>query len=283
MGSELRFSSPARVACPVLLALLAVAPVGCENSLPNDPASDGGAGSALGNGQRIRDLMNPSLKGHPASGALVTITGATYLTTDTYDETHDGKSKGTVFIQDVPANATSVLPYSGASLYSPTYLPANLRPAPGDVLDLVGTYSFSASLGSAVFPAGTGLVQISKPVVQPRFEYELPAPTVISVSDLDDYQKGLQWNGMLVTVENVVLPDSLVNGGTGRWTVHISSDVSSNGPTLANELFDVSTWNSAQANPPLAAGQTLKSVTGIVTWFFNYHVCPRSPADIVVQ
>jgi hypothetical protein len=271
-------------AAPLALLTLVAAPLGgCNNGLPNDPAAVEQDASALGSGERIRDVMNPTLRTHPASGALVSISGASYLTTDTFDETHDGKSKGTVYLQDVPPNANAILPYSGASLFSPTYLPANLRPAPGDVLDLVGTFSFSASLGAAVFPAGSGLVQISKPVVQPRFEYQLPAPTVIAVSDLGDFNKGLQWNAMLVTIENVTIPDNLSNDGKGRFTAHASSDVSATGPTIANELFDLETWNSAQATPPIAAGQTVKSITGIVTWFFNYHLCPRSPADIVVQ
>lgn len=277
MGSGLRLL--ARLA---LLTLVA-GPLGaCESQLPSDPPDNTGTPSALGNGHRIREIMNPSLPGHPASGAQVSISGVSYLTADTFDETHDGKSKGTVYLQDVPP--TSVAPaYSGASLFSPTFLPASLQPAPGDVLDLSGTFSFSASLGAAVFPAGTGLVQISKPVVKPRFEYQLPPPVVIQASDLSDYAKGLQWNAMLVTVENVAIPDNLVDDGKGRQTVHISADTSTNGPTLANELFDVGAWNKAQPTPPLAAGQTLKSVTGIVTWFFNYHLCPRSPADIVVQ
>ena len=282
MGSGLRLSGPLVVARLAVLTL-AAGPLGaCESELPNDSPGDAGAPTALGSGHRIREIMNPSLPGHPASGALVSITGASYLTTDTFDETHDGKSKGTVYLEDVPPTAVA-LPYSGASLFSPTYLPASLEPAPGDVLNLTGTYSASASLGAAIFPTGTFLVQISKPVVQPRFEYQLPAPVVIQASDLGDYAKGLQWNAMLVTIQNVTIPDNLVNDGKGRWTVHVSPDTTTNGPTLANELFDVAAWNSAQPTPPLATGQTLKSVTGIVTWFFNYHLCPRSPADIVVQ
>ena len=216
---------------------------------------------------------------HPASGSKVYITGASFLWVDTFDETKDGKSKGTVYLQDVGSQA----PYAGTSLYSPTYLPANLSPTPGDVLDLTGTFTVNTSIGAAHFTPPTALIQIDKPVVTGRFEYTPPVPVVIQASDLDDYNKGLQWEGMLVTVQNITLIDPLVDDGKGRDTLHIfSGDATSNGPTLANELFDIATWNKQQTPPPLQTGTTLCSVTGVVTWFFNFHLCPRSPDDIKV-
>ncbi len=199
----------------------------CDNHAPRrDPAASTPAvvtPTALGSGSRIRDIMDPTLPTHPASGASVSITGATYLVVDTFDETHDGKSKGTVYLEDLPASTP--LAYSGASLYAPTYLPANLEPAPGDVLDLVGTYTENKSIGSAIFSSGTALIQIDKPVVKPRFEYQLPAALVIQASDLDNYAKGLQWESMLVTIQNVTFPDSITDS-SGRDTVHVTSDTS---------------------------------------------------------
>jgi hypothetical protein len=274
------------------LLLAGVAPLAaCNYQLTGDPVADAGAPSALGSGYRIRDVMNPSSPDRPASGKSVYITGATFLLVDAFDETHDGKSIGTVYLQDVPPSNVPP-PYSGASLYDQTYVPTSLLPAPGDVLDLTGTFSVSASLGSATFDPGTSLIQISKPVVKPRFEYVLPPPLVLPASALDEptaaaYASANQWTSMLVTIENVTFPDGLADDGKGRDTIHLMSDTSSNGPTLSNELFDLASWNngfSADAGgPPLAQGKTVKSVTGIVTWFFNFHLAPRSPADIVVQ
>ena len=154
------------------LTLAAGPLVACQSEL-SDPPADAGAPSALGSGSRISAIMNPSSPDHPASGTIVSITGATFLLVDSYDETHDGKSRGTVYLQDIPSTPIAP-PFSGTSLYDPTYLPASLEPAPGDVLDLVGTYTVSTSLGSAVFDPGTALIQIDKPVVQPRFEYQVP-------------------------------------------------------------------------------------------------------------
>ncbi len=279
MGSGLRLSSLGPLTLALSLAALAA---GCANEVMSDGPQDSGLPSALGTGERIRDVMNPASPTHPASGATVTISGASYLTVDTFDETHDGKSKGTVYLEDVPPSSGNEPPFSGASLFEPTYLPASLMPAPGDILDLTGTFTVDTAIGAATFPAGTSLIQIGKPVVQPSFEYKVPPPVVIAASDLDSYKTGLQWESMLVTIQNVTFPDSLVDA-SGRDTIHIMSDTSSTGPTLANELFDVATWNNAQPSPPLAKGKTIKSVTGIATWFFNFHICPRSPADIVVQ
>lgn len=280
----------------VALVVIALAPCGaCNYSLTGDPPENV-TPSALGSGARIREVMNPA--SGTRSGSTVAITGATFLLVNSYDETGDGKSIGTVYMQDVPPSESPPPPYSGAAIYNPTYVPTSLLPAPGDVLNLTGTFTVSTALGAANFASvnpGSSLIQIDKPVMKPRFEYQLPPALVLPASALDEespfsltaYDSAQQWVGMLVTIENVTFPDNVAPDGKGRDTIHIMSDTSGNGPTLANELFDVATWNNSfgadAGGPPLAQGKTVKSVTGIVTWFFNYQIAPRSPADIVVQ
>jgi hypothetical protein len=269
-----------RLFCSALLAgsaTLSLLSTGCSDGVNDTPAVV--TPNALGSGSRIAQIANPDAG--TASGATVTITGATFLWLDTYDETMNGKSLGTVYLQDF----SSVKPFSGTSLYKPVYEPANLRLTPGDVVDLTGTYTIDTTI--AAFPTGEGLIQIDTPVVVPRFDFgldpDLTTPLVIQASDLDGtYEQGLQWSSMLVTIQNVTLADSPVNSG-GRYTVHITSDTTANGPTLDNELFDVETWNQSQSPHPLVAGAKIKSITGIVTWFFNYHLAPRTPADIVFE
>jgi hypothetical protein len=277
---------PARITPVAALVLVAAAVplasgllglTGC-GSRAGDPPSSGVTPNPLGSGLRIRDVADPTRSDHPANNAHVVVTGASYLWVDTFDETHDGKSKGTVFMQDVGSN----LPYSGMSVYSPTFNPANLKPSPGDVLDLDGTYQENDHIGSAIFTAPDVLPQLSKPIVTPRFEYVAPSPTTIDPNDLNDYAKGRQWMWMLVTLQNVTFPDGLVDDGNGRDTVHVSSSAAKNMVTMSNELFDLAAWNAANGTP-IAKGQTVKSITGVVTWFYSYHVAPRSPADIVVQ
>jgi hypothetical protein len=266
-------ASAAALSAAASLALLAC------SSRTGDPASTPNP-SSLGSGSRIRDIGDPTLPNHASFvNANVNITGASFLLVDTFDETNNGKSKGTVYLQDVGSTA----PYSGMSLYSPTFNPASLRPAPGDVLDLVGQYQESNTIGTTVkFPAGDVLPQIFKPTVTMRFEYQVPQPVVIDANDLNDFNKGRQWQSMLVTVQNVTFPDGLSDDGSGRDTAHITSNTTQNaGAQISNELFDLAAWN--QTTNAITKGQTVKSITGVVTWFYNYHIAPRSPDDIVVQ
>jgi hypothetical protein len=244
-----------------------------------DPASNK-IPSPLGTGHRIREVTDPASPYHPANSASVEISGASFLWTDTFDETGNGKSKGTVYLQDLASTA----PYSGVSLFAPT--PANLALEPGDVIHLKGPYVEESSIGTAMFSNGQVLIQISKPVMAFDFEYFPPKagsdwpPALIPAGDLDDWNKGRQWQSMLVTINNVTFADNLSNDGSGRYIAHITSDTS--GPTISNELFDLNAWNQA-APTKIAKGATFKSITGIVTWFFNFHIAPRSPDDIVVQ
>jgi hypothetical protein len=234
----------------------------------------------------IRDVTNPSLSTHPANSAEVSIRGASYLLTDTFDETQDGRSKGTVYLQDVGSD----LPYSGVSLFQPTYSPEDLALVAGDVVQLRGSYVEESSIGKTTFVNGRLLIQIFKPVVQfqydslPKGSLSLLSPAVINVTDLNDFTIGRQWGSMLVTVENVTFADNLSGDGLGRFVAHITPDASGNGAEISNELFDLSSWNTAQpTGAKITRGTTFKSLTGIVTWFGVYHIAPRSPDDIVVR
>src|SRR5262245_42579546 len=102
-----------------------------------DDHLDAGPPTSLGSGERIKQVSDPTLPDHAnLVNSTVQVTGASVVWTDTYDETSNGKSRGSVYVQDVASND----PYSGTSLYSPTFVPGDLRLAPGDVLDLNGQY-----------------------------------------------------------------------------------------------------------------------------------------------
>lgn len=223
----------------------------------------------VGTGVHIRDVVDPSKN---MNGATVNISGAVVLTIDTYDETQDGKSRGTVFVQDIGSQA----PYSGTSLYSPTFVPSSLRPVPGDTLDLLGQYVTESQIGTAVFNPGEVLPQISKPTATFRYEYKTPDPLVIDVNDLSDYGKGYQWENMLVTVKNVSVCDGATNS-KGRVTFPIGSTCNQGvGATVvSNELMPIN-------ESSIVPGTNYESITGIATWFFNFHIAPRSQADLVV-
>jgi hypothetical protein len=180
-----------------------------------------------------------------------------------------------LYVQDVGSNA----PYSGIECYSTLYQPASLKVAPGDVIDLYGQYQDFAGPSTALFPTGQVLPEMAKPSAMFRFEYTVPTPTMIDVNDLStasqaSFDKGARWLGMLVTVTNATPLGTWVPDAHGRISGPISG--STTGAGIDNELYAMKVTD----YPP---GTTFTSITGIVTYFFSFHIAPRTPADIVVN
>ncbi len=270
-----------RVAIAHLLALglMSFAP-GCA-SPSADPHSDGGTPPVHGKDKRIKDVADPTLPEHqeyvrnspPISGALV-------IAVDTFDETRNGKSIGTIYVQDIGSQDA----YSGISLFAPTFSPGSPRISPGDVLDLRGQYQETAKIGASVtFAPGTVLPQIAQPIATFRYETRLPEPRVIDVNDLTDFVRGRPWLGMLVRVTNVTLRGDGVVGTSGRLSIPLQDAFPNQGTrcedpfpkpvSIVNDLFPVESKN-------LTSGQTVKSVTGVVSFFCSLRIAPRSAADI---
>jgi hypothetical protein len=196
------------------------------------------------------------------------VTSAVVVAVDNFDETKNGASRGTIWLQDVGAPA----PYGGISLFSPSFQPANLRLAPGDVVDLEGQYVEQQTIGSTVNFAPNYLPQMVKPAVSFRYEVGTPEPVDISIDDLKDFSLGRRWIGMLVRVKDIVVENAPVGDAknTGRVTAAFTSD--KNSPALSNELSDL---------PAFQAGTRFASITGVVTFFFNLKIAPRSSLDLV--
>ena len=247
------------------LSLFAVAAVVVACSSPAGDAPADYTPNVLGAGMRLRDVQQkPELvsKGVFVSSAVVTAV-------DTFDETADGKSRGTIWLQDVDKGGG----FAGVSLFSPSFIPANLRLAPGDVVDLNGQYVEQKTIGSTVNFDPAFLPQVVKPAVTFRYETKSPEPVVIPVTDLDNFGTGRKWIGVLVTVQNVVVTGAPTADKTGkRITAAFTSD--KNSPAISNELFPL-------AIDAFPAGTTFKSVTGVVTFFFSLKIAPRSAADLV--
>jgi hypothetical protein len=259
---------------PYHLAVALLLLTACGGVTQGDPHHDGGEPNTIGTGARIREISNPTTPSHLATGASVTITGASTVFVDSFDETQNGKSRGTVYLQDFE----STEPYSGISLFQPSYSPSNLHLGAGDVVDLTGTYEENNSK-PVQFPANEFLIQVTKPQVTFRLEYHSPTPRVIDVKDLSSYQTGRQWLSMVVTVKDITIPFGLTDDGKGRSTAFITSATAQSSPTVTNELFDLAAWN--QTSQVIKQGAHISSLTGVVTYFFAMHIAPRSKEDIV--
>ena len=266
------------------IAILAVLLASC--TLTEDPPAPYSA-NPLGTGSRIAGIQSPgsttyqqaiadavasTTNGGVNPGVNVSVSSAVVSWIDSFDETMDGKSIGTVYVQDIG----SVAPYSGTSLYEPSYVPASLRLLPGDVLDLAGPYQEQAKIGTAVFSPPDTLPSLYKPVGTYRYDFMTPAPVTIQISDLDqsNYAAGRKWEGMLVTANDITLgPGVNVSNRVTYIVGQGDASIDTNAAAISNELYNLSSTQ-------FTAGTHFSSVTGIVTWFYSYHIAPRSPADL---
>lgn len=266
-----------------LLFLLPLAPLlgACSYSAGvGDPPSEPAA-SVLGTGSRIHDVFGPADWYDPKAKAgdkcdypvehNVRVTGVTVMAVDRFDEVSDG-AVGNVYVEDTTQEPTE---YQGMTVYSPAFTPPDLRVAPGDVLDLSGIYQEFIGPGDG-FDSCQTLPEIGG-TASFRFEGSVVPPKKVKLSDLSTYEDARRYLGMLVTIDDVTISNdpsesnsNLASGGRYNAPIGIGA------PTLSNELFDLK--NGAVT---LAKGTQLKSVTGVVTFFYSFHIAPRSDEDLV--
>ena len=257
------------------LALLSLSVAAC--TIPADKPAPYDA-SPLGAGLRLAQVQDPkSPDYHPSDNASMSSLVVTWL--DSFDETMDGKSKGTLYVQDVGSTS----PYAGIGIFQQSLVPASLTVLPGDVLDFQGPYQESVGIGSAVFNTGTFLPQLYKPVGTFRYEFTPPSPVVITVDDLLEngtkldasFASSRKWLGMLVTLKDVTVAGGTVSSNRVQYLLEEpDGGVAPAGPSITNEHYDLKSTE-------FKSGTHFSSVTGIVTWFYSFHVAPRYPADLV--
>ena len=176
---------------------------------------------------------------------------------------------GTIYVQDLGSKE----PYSGISLFNPSFIPGNLRVGPGDALDLRGQFQENQDI-PIKFAPGAFLVQLSNAIGTFRFDANVPDPVEIDIKDLETYETGSKWLNMLVTVKNVTV-DGKPFGSGGRRSYNLlpppsTGAVACDGPfpkvpTLVNSLADLEPLQ-------LAPGTVIKSLTGVVTFFCNLQI-----------
>jgi hypothetical protein len=247
---------------------------------PGDPVSNNGVPPPAGKERRIHEIADPASPLKAPHKTTVAVSGVVVVHVDTYDETHNGRSAGTIYVADLGSDK----PYSGLSLFNPSFIPGNLRVGAGDALDLRGEFQENQDL-PVKFAPGAFLVQLAGPIGTFRFDAKVPDPIDIDVNDLTDYAKGRKWMNMLVRVKNVTLQrDAFGETTSGRISSDLLPSTTTGStpceapfpkiPTLVNELMDLQPLQ-------LKKDETIKTLVGVVTYFCNIHIAPRSAADIV--
>lgn len=244
--------------------------------------------SIVGNGSRLSELnaLGPQ---HPANGTLVSVTGVSVLWVDEFDETSNGSSAGNVYAEDLPIQGVTP-PYGGITLFDSSFNPPTLRVGPGDVVDIRGTYEEFAGPSSSPFSClkydevdtSKCLLQATLPeivggAISLRFEGKVPEPVEINLDDLAKYETGRQWLGMLVRVKNVKAAEGGYKSSAGRYSIRLAANGVTDAkqlPTLTNALFDLE-----NSGVPTAQDTVYPSVVGIVQYFYNFQIAPRSAAD----
>lgn len=265
---------PFRPAFPTSFALvLGLAACGSEGGdLDKVPASPP---SVLGNGSRLSQLNDPK-NPRPAHNAEVFVTGVSVVAVDGFDETGDGASAGNIYVQDAAINGAPPA-YGGITLFDASFSPPSLRVAPGDMVDVRGAYQEFAGPSSSPFTEGETLPEIVGGSITLRLEASPPQPIDVPLAELAVYETGRKWIGMLVRVTNVTSAEDGVLSTAGRYSMKLVVP-SGKPPTLTNALFDL-----GSSGVPLTAGQKYTSVVGVVQYFFNFSIAPRSVEDVQAE
>ena len=240
-----------RTSLPLFAVLLAAA--ACD---PPDPIRTGGGGEPE---YPIPLLQTePRDPEYPGVDSRVLIRDAVVTAVDTYDE-DGGGSVGNVWIAEPTPGA-----WSGIQLFDPVVIPARVHLMPGDIVEVSATLDEFVLLNTDGTPMDrdgteTELVDAS---VQKIGETVPPGPSDVLEAYLADLRSAEPWEGCLVRLTNITL-----TGGYDRY----GEAATSGGASVANELYAI---------PDARAGLAIRSLTGVVTYFFGFKIMPRGPEDV---
>ncbi len=259
-----------------VVASLGLALFGCRSST-NGPDSPGGSDAPNGGTVTIQMIQDPMM----AAGTQVAVAGVVVTAIDNF-----GGTVGNFWIEEPEGGPNSgVLVYHGDAATVATL-------NPGDIISLSGAVKDEFALtGSNADPTGRTDVEL-EPVAGGTMTItktgtgSVPAPAVVDalmygqMSDADAQGPNFsaawkQWDGVLVTMTNVAALGAPKAFGS---TMPTPADDYSFGITgvakVEGSLSDITMSG-------VARNTCLSSVTGIVDYFYDYLVLPRTSADLV--
>lgn len=255
-----------RIAYATLITSIAI--LGCRSSSSSTPDSNG-TGDSAGGGAKIQDIQNDAM---PVN-TPVDLIGKVVTAVDTF-----GGTLGNLWVEEPEGGMNSgVLIFNKANTVDVSSL------IPGDIVNITGGVKEEFALSSdtsgltdtEVGPPKTGMLTIIK-----TGHGAVPAAVVVDALAIGQMstaaERAAAWEpyeGVLITVNNVEefgAPKTF--GSTGA-----ADDISFHATgTLVIEA-------SLAAFPSdLAANTCLGSVTGVLDYFFDYNLLPRTAADYTV-
>jgi len=300
-----RVQSSVFTACSVsAVILVAVLPLaGCSGTGAGgtgDPPSEA-EGEVRGTGDRVSDLVGPatwlspedpnSIQCDSPPDVRARVTGVSIVAVDNFDEANDGSSARNIYVMDVPGKR-GPKPYSGLTIFGPSFTPPDLRLFGNEVVDVEGnleeflgpTNPFGRCKSLPVL-GGTMTFRYDADQVEPLLLVKSAAETLEGENRwevLSSYERARPYIGMLVRIDDVTFaqPDTPPDP-IGRWSAPINvggglyaTDV----PKISNELYDIT-----NTGPAIPEASHFASITGIVTYFYGFKIAPRSPADFVAD
>ena len=214
----------------------------------------------------IADIATPAAR--KPDGTTIHAQGVVVIAVDNYDDNGAG-AVGDIYVQDPVQTGPKGTPWSGLRLYRPSKNPPDLELAAGQGVDLVG--EFVAFLGppSSPFRDGVPVPQVSNASLTLTYEAAPPQPVDIGPEDLADPAKGMEYASRLVRMRNVVLMTDFTGSRPEAQIFDTSGKL-----VLGAKLFPL------HKDETLKKGVTVKSITGVLDYFYNFKLCPRSIADI---
>lgn len=259
----------------VLLALVLglAACRGGGNSGDDDTTPDGQTNT---DDVKIQDIQNDSMPAcdpaDPATCVELHVKGVVVTAIDTY-----GGKTGDFWVQEPEGG-----PYSGVHVYgAPIDQVAAL--SLGSVVDIAGAQKSEFALDSDMsgdklteLEPFNGSLTVTK--VSDGTPLEPEVVDALMIGQMPDYMarhaEWEKWEGVLVKVTNVAAfsDDECVGSACNDTTLHkfdVTGDVV------------VESGLAAMPDPAVQRGDCLGSVTGVVDYFFDYQILPRTTAEIV--
>ena len=262
-----------------LIALIVAAIPACRGSSGDDAVTPDSGGTVDPNDVTIQEIQNDAM----ASGTAVKIKGVVVTAIDKF-----GAKTGDIWVEE-PGGG----PYSGVHVFGAPLDQVNAL-AVGDIVDIDGAqkddFHYDGTNGSGGFDPGYAITELKAVTGGQMTVTKVSSGTPITpdvvdalaIGQLTDYMardaEWEKWEGVLIKVNNVAAMSS---------TDYVSSKCPGTScPDMDLKKFDltgdvvVESALSAMPTTAVRGGDCFTSVTGVVDYFFDYQILPRSTDEI---